>query len=235
MRRALPIGALFVAIASIAGTAGATGGGTRVLSNEKTFTHWVRPVLTSPIRRSPRSGSKVMAHLHFMTEDLQPETYLALVERTVGSVDWVKIRIPMRPNGRTGWVRRTDLGDFHLVTTQIVVDEEKLRATLYKNGHAIWQSIVGVGAPGAETPKGHFYIREKLTRFGNPVYGPVAFGTSDYSRLSEWPHGGVVGIHGTNEPQLLPGRVSHGCIRLPNEAVLRLARLAPIGTPILVR
>ena len=42
----------------------------------------------------------------------------------------------------------------------------------------------------------------------------------------------MIGIHGTNAPGLLPGRVSHGCIRLPNAAVLRLKRLMPVGTPV---
>jgi L,D-transpeptidase-like protein len=233
MRRALSVAALLVVCG--ASSAGATPGVTQVLSNEVTFARWARPLDTAPIRRNPSTSSRVVTRLHFMTEDLQPETYLALAERTVGSVDWVRIRIPMRPNGRTGWVRRTDLGAFHLVTTRIVVNEATLRATLYRSGHRVWRSIIGVGMPGADTPKGHFWVREKLTGYASPAYGPVALGTSDYSRLSEWPHGGVVGIHGTNEPQLLPGRVSHGCIRVPNAAMLRLARLAKVGTPILIR
>ncbi|MGH3009778.1 MAG: L,D-transpeptidase [Gaiellaceae bacterium] len=119
--------------------------------------------------------------------------------------------------------------------TRLIVDEKRLRATLYRDGRRVWTSIVGVGAPGTPTPKGHFYIREKLTGYASPFYGPVALGTSDYSTLSEWPKGGVVGIHGTDEPSILPGRVSHGCVRVPNAAVLRLARITPIGTPILIR
>jgi hypothetical protein len=68
-----------------------------------------------------------------------------------------------------------------------------------------------------------------------PVYGPIAFGTSAYSRLSEWPGGGVIGIHGTDEPQLIPGRVSHGCVRVRNRAIRRLARRLSIGTPVRIR
>ena len=60
----------------------------------------------------------------------------------------------------------------------------------------------------------------------------VAFGTSAYSKLSDWPGGGVVGIHGTNEPGLIPGRPSHGCIRVRNRDIVRLGRLMPIGTPV---
>ena len=69
---------------------------------------------------------------------------------------------------------------------------------------------------------------------GGP-YGPRAFGTSAYSRLSDWPGGGVIGVHGTNEPGLIPGRPSRGCIRVPNPALGRLCRLMPIGTPVKVR
>jgi lipoprotein-anchoring transpeptidase ErfK/SrfK len=64
------------------------------------------------------------------------------------------------------------------------------------------------------------------------LYGPLAFGTSAYSKLSDWPGGGVVGIHGTNEPGLIPGRPSHGCVRVRNDKITKLARLMPIGTPV---
>jgi lipoprotein-anchoring transpeptidase ErfK/SrfK len=66
------------------------------------------------------------------------------------------------------------------------------------------------------------------------LYGPIAFGTSAYSRLSDWPGGGVIGIHGTDQPGLIPGRVSHGCVRVPNRAIRRLARLVGVGTPVLI-
>jgi len=44
-----------------------------------------------------------------------------------------------------------------------------------------------------------------------------------------------VGIHRTNQPELIPGRPSHGCIRIRNPAIIRLARLMPIGTPVRIR
>jgi lipoprotein-anchoring transpeptidase ErfK/SrfK len=93
-----------------------------------------------------------------------------------------------------------------------------------------------VGQPSWPTPRGEFYIRNQLYGFGNPVYGPIAFGTSARSAiLTDWPGGGFIGLHGTNQPSLLPGRVSHGCIRLRNGDILRLARLMPVGTPLTVR
>lgn len=238
MSRAPVVAALLAAFAVSTGTAAgaAPQAGTQVLSNETTFTRWARAEARVPVYARPAAAGRAVAHLHFMTEDLQPEVYLLLAQTTdADGAVWVEVRVPMRPNGRTGWVRRSALGAFHLVRTRLIVDEERLRATLYRNGRRVWTSIVGVGAPGTPTPKGNFWVREKLTGYASPFYGPVAIGTSDYSTLSEWPKGGVVGIHGTNEPSLLPGRVSHGCVRVPNAAVLRLARITPIGTPILIR
>jgi lipoprotein-anchoring transpeptidase ErfK/SrfK len=87
--------------------------------------------------------------------------------------------------------------------------------------------------PAAPTPRGRFYVRNRLTRYRSPVYGPVAFGTSARSEtITDWPAGGFVGIHGTDRPDLIPGRVSHGCVRMRNADILRLARLMPIGTPV---
>ena len=78
-------------------------------------------------------------------------------------------------------------------------------------------------------------IRSRLTRYQSPFYGPIAFGTSARSAtLSDWPGGGYIGIHGTDRPDLIPGAVSHGCIRLRNADILRLARALPVGTPLTI-
>ena len=41
-------------------------------------------------------------------------------------------------------------------------------------------------------------------------------------------------MHGTNQPQLIPCRISHGCIRMRNGAILALERLMPVGTPLTI-
>jgi lipoprotein-anchoring transpeptidase ErfK/SrfK len=92
-----------------------------------------------------------------------------------------------------------------------------------------------VGQPRWPTPRGRFYVRDELTKFAGPTYGPLAFGTSARSAvLTDWPAGGFVGIHGTDHPELIPGRISHGCIRMRNADILRLARLMPVGTPLTI-
>jgi lipoprotein-anchoring transpeptidase ErfK/SrfK len=110
-----------------------------------------------------------------------------------------------------------------------------MSATLKRDGKTVFKTRVGIGKSYWPTPRGEFYIRDKLTNFNNPFYGPVAFGTSARSpTLTDWPGGGYVGVHGTNQPEIIPGRISHGCIRMRNAAILALARLMPVGTPLTI-
>ena len=206
------------------------------LSNRTTVTKWAYYNWNEKVRKSPSNRSRAIGKLHPNTEDGPPEIYLALQMYTdANGNQWVQTQLPGRPNGRLGWVPRDGLGEFHTIHTQLIVDRRKLRATLYKNGKKIFMAPVGVGKASTPTPAGQFWIREKLRGFG-AVYGPLAFGTADYSNtLTDWPGGGVVGVHGTNEPNLIPGRPSHGCIRLRNKDILRLARLMPLGTPLLIK
>lgn len=184
----------------------------------------------------PDAGSDVVAHLS-TTAPEGTANVLSVVRTRVGEGRrvWVELGLPVLPNGTRGWVPRRALGAYELVRTRLVVDREALTATLYRGGHSIFKAPVGVGASAWPTPAGHFTIKSKLTSYRSPFYGPIAFGTTARSAiLTDWPGGGFVGIHGTDEPDLLPGRISHGCVRLRNRDILRLARLLPIGTPLTI-
>jgi hypothetical protein len=213
----------------------AAAAGNERLSNERTITRWAHTNLLGPIRSKPSHEARTVARLRWNTEDGLPEVYIVLRSRLDDQErPWLKIRVPGRPNGRTGWVREEQLSNLKTVRTHLTVDRDRLKATLRKRGKVIWTSRIGVGAPGTPTPGGRFWIRERL-RGDGAVYGPWAFGTSAYSGLSDWPGGGVIGIHGTNQPGLIPGRPSHGCIRVPNGKISRLAKLMPVGTPVRIR
>jgi hypothetical protein len=166
------------------------------------------------------------------------ETNLLLVLGTTSDSShrpWVRVRLAILPNSATGWVPQDALGAFHAVYTRLVIDRGAFRAALWRAGRVVFRAPIGVGEPRWPTPRGEFYVREKLADFGDPFYGPVAFGTSARSPiLTDWPGGGVVGIHGTDRPELIPGRISHGCIRMWNADIRRLARLMPLGTPITI-
>jgi lipoprotein-anchoring transpeptidase ErfK/SrfK len=205
-----------------------------ILSNETTSTTWSVADKVVAIRARPRTRSARIGTLQLQTPDGFLQSYLLLRERPSSSGWWVQLRIPGRPNGRTGWVPRGALDSFNDTNMEIVVDRATRQLTLYRAGRVILQAPVGVGKPSTPTPPGHFWITESFAST-DPFYGPWAFATSDYSTLSEWPGGGIVGLHGTNQPSLVPGDPSHGCIRLHNADVLRMASLVAIGTPLLVQ
>jgi hypothetical protein len=249
----LGIGAL--ALGPAAGTAGASGasaspasrampsgialtaGRTISLGNLRTNSRWAHANTATVVRRSPSWRAPAVGRLHFLTPDGQAEVYLALRETRVvpTGVIWIDVSLPQRPNGVTGWVPASALGPLHFVGGRLVISRAELRATLYNEaGTVIWSAPVGIGRSSLPTPAGQFYVREKLRAIGSPAYGPYAIATSAYasSPLSEWPGGGIIGIHGTNQPQLIPGDPSHGCVRVRNGAITRLWRLIALGTPV---
>ncbi len=205
------------------------------LSNLHSLTHWAYPNYEAPVRDAPSEQARVLGHLRFLTDDGQAEIYIALAAQrgeTTG-VGWVRIELPGRPDGKTGWIPRDALGSMHTLHSWLLVDRLAERATLFRDGRAIFHAPVGTGKPSTVTPSGHFYVMEKLITLNAPLYGPYALGTSAYApTLSEWPGGGVVGIHGTDEPGLVPGHPSHGCVRMHNADIARLWRMISVGTPI---
>jgi hypothetical protein len=211
-------------------------GAPSALGSTRHLAQWapvLRPVLA---RTAPRTAAPPVAGLRTRTPEGSANLVAVIGRKEDGAGRvWVRVRLPVLPNGTTGWVPRAALGGYGIVDTRLEVDLRRFRATLFRAGRPVFRADVGVGRPQWPTPRGTFYVRNKLTRYRSPAYGPVAFGTSARSpTLTDWPAGGFVGIHGTDRPDLLPGRVSHGCIRLRNADILALARLMPVGTPLVV-
>lgn len=147
---------------------------------------------------------------------------------------WVRVRLG--GDAGAGWVRRAALGRITTVRTHLYVDLTARRLTLVRRGRVVLQAPAGVGTAGAPTPAGEFHVRSRLVRYAGAFYGPVAFGLDAAAPgLSDWPVAGSIGIHGTNRPQLVPGSVSRGSVRLRNPDLRRLAHLMPLGTPVTIR
>jgi L,D-transpeptidase catalytic domain len=208
----------------------------KLLADPPGLARWAPVEREAVARAAPQRAAPAVAKLATTTPEGTANLVLVLGKAVERERDlWVRVRLPVLPNNTTGWVLRTALGAYKTVRTHLVVDLDALRATLYSAGRVVFRAQVGVGTPDAPTPRGSFYVRNKLSSFGDSFYGPIAFGTSARSdTLTDWPAGGFIGIHGTSRPDLLPGRVSHGCIRMRNDDIIRLARLMPVGTPLTV-
>ena len=210
----------------------------RLLSDRGSETYrWTFVSHRTVARSGPASGARPVTPIKLRTPELYRNAIQVLNQVTYkGGKTWVRIRLAVLPNSTTGWVPRGSLAAYQKVHTRMVISQRALRATLYRNGRPVFSTPVGVGQPQWPTPHGEFYVREKLSGYDAPAYGPRAFGLNAKSAtLTDWPGGGFIGIHGTNEPQILPGRVSHGCVRMRNPAILRLFRLMPLGTPVSIR
>lgn len=188
-------------------------------------------VATLVARTRPDATAPAARVFHQFRPDYRPQVVLALGSK-VGADGrvWLHIELPMRPNGRLGWVP-ADTVDAKPVLYRIVVHRGARRMELFRGTRLVYRTTVAVGRPGMETPLGQFYVQARFHP-DDPFLGSFAFETSAYSRLTDWPGGGVVGIHGTSLPSLLGQAVSHGCVRMSNTAALVLKRYVTLGTPI---
>lgn len=150
--------------------------------------------------------------------------------------DWLQVALPERPNGSTGWIRRSDV-EIRTVDESIEVDVAARTLTLFDAGVPVLTTPVAVGTDANPTPTGAFYVVDKLDT-GDPSgpYGRFAFGLSAHStQLSEFAGGdGQVGIHGTDDPSSIGQAVSHGCVRVPAEVAQVLADTINLGTPVVI-
>jgi len=188
-------------------------------------------------RAKPSAKAKRVAKLTLKTPERTDDLVFVLERTVVKEQEWLRVRLPVRPNGTTGWVPAAALSELQPVETWLRISTKTFKATLIKNGKRVFSAPIGVGQSQWPTPKGQFYIRAKLKGYGGAgsFYGPLAYITSATSdQLTDWPGGGLVGVHGTTLPGLIPGRISHGCVRMRNADILRLEKLMPIGTPITV-
>ncbi|HKC76801.1 MAG TPA: L,D-transpeptidase [Gaiellaceae bacterium] len=187
------------------------------------------------VRMTPNPHAKVIKVMHDFRSDFRPQVMFAVGEQTgTDGKPWYHISIPMRPNGTYGWVPAA-LVSLSPTKGRIVVSLGARTIDLYWGARHVWHAKVAIGAPGRETPTGSYFVAARFVPYHDPFLGVFAVETSAYSKLTEWPGGGVVGIHGTSLPQLLGQAVSHGCVRVANVTAEKLKRYAPLGTPILIK
>jgi lipoprotein-anchoring transpeptidase ErfK/SrfK len=208
------------------------------------------PASTAPTTVPPANGTSLVAQakpasvpVYAAAADDEPVSSLDnpnengaplvfLVKEQQG--DWLNVYLPVRPNGSTGWVRSADVT---VVSNPYSMDIALgvHRLVVHNGDEVVLDEPIAVGTADTPTPGGVYYIKELLQPPDpNGPYGPYAYGLSGFSNVLEEFNGGdgVIGIHGTNQPEAIGTDVSHGCIRLRNEAILELVPVLPLGTPV---
>jgi L,D-transpeptidase catalytic domain len=184
-----------------------------------------------PIYRSPSAGRPF---LHLANPNVVGEPLVFLVKRRGNG--WEQVYLPIRPDGATGWINDRYLS-LAWNPYSLEVRRGAHQLVLRKDARVVARFPAAVGRTVLPTPTGRYYIVELLKQPDpNGPYGPYAFGLSAYSHVLYSFGGGPgqIGIHGTNEASSIGHSASHGCIRIPNGAVVRLAHELPLGTPVTI-
>jgi len=195
-------------------------------------------VVRSSARAYRRPGARPFARFGRLNVNGFPTFFrvLSMVRGPDCALRWLRVQLPIKPNGVTGYVRAQAV-DTGRVRSRVVVDLSSKRLTLFRNGRRVFGTTVAVGSSATPTPTGRYYVNQRLipSDSGGP-FGPAAIGISAYSNvLTGWAQGGPIAIHGTNEPWSIGHAVSNGCIRLRNPVLRRLFKVTPAGTPVVIR
>jgi lipoprotein-anchoring transpeptidase ErfK/SrfK len=193
-----------------------------------------RPVVA---RAAPDGGARIVGSVPVSTPFTRSRMTLPVVETaTAGGAAWVRVRLPMRPDGATGWVP-ADAGSAGSTSWAIVIHRAERRAVVLDEGRVQASFSIVVGKPSTPTPLGTFFVVEKLRLAPGVTEGPWALATSAYSDvLSGFAGGdGQVALHGTvGLADPLGTFSSHGCVRFAPAAITWIANHVDLGTPVIV-
>jgi lipoprotein-anchoring transpeptidase ErfK/SrfK len=195
-------------------------------------------LVATNVFRKPGAGIKLRLPTHAQWGG-GPNVLLVLDSTVVAGKTWLRVALPNRPNGSTGWIRE----DFVRLATsrwRITVNRDVHVVTVYRDGRKQRAFRAVIGAPSTPTPRGLYAIYEKLPQPNRKGFlGPWALHLTAFSNvLLNYGGGpGRVAIHGRDGTSLkdpLGTSASHGCVRVNDANVIWLARFVPLGTPVLI-
>ena len=190
------------------------------------------------VRSRPRSGDVVAVFPQELPWGSPTPFLISEARRTATGDTWLKVLLPRRPNGSSGWVQR-DQVRIRPVSHEVVVDLSSRTGSLLEDRRKVRSFRVGVGTAGTPTPTGRFYVTVKLRppQISAAAYGAWALGLSGYSEVHQTfgTGDGQIALHGTYKPWLLGQPVSNGCVRMDNDTITLLAETLPLGTPVTIQ
>ena len=149
---------------------------------------------------------------------------------------WGRVVLPLKPNGRTGWINLHGLRTVY-TRTWIRASLHARRIWLMRGSRPLASFSALIGAVTTPTPIGRFSVTDSLAT-GDPSgpFGWYAFGLSGHQPHlpQNWPGGDQLAIHGTDDPASIGTAASHGCLRAPPQALARLRPALHLGTPVVI-
>jgi hypothetical protein len=185
------------------------------------------------VRAAPSTTSALLGDVPMVAPITRSRTVLPVLAHRGA---WLKVRLPGRPNGHTGWILRK--ATLHWATNwHLVVNRARRQVSVYRSGRFVRVFEAVVGKASTPTPAGDFFVEESVALRSSDVGAPFALALSARSEvLQEFDGGpGQIALHGLSNVGGVPGTAaSHGCVRLANEVMRWLVvRIGP-GTPVTI-
>jgi lipoprotein-anchoring transpeptidase ErfK/SrfK len=190
---------------------------------------------TQTAHAAPSASSAGLASIAARRPITGVRTVLPVLARTAGG--WLRVRLPGRPNGRTGWIT-TRSTKASVTSWRIVVDRARRQVQILLGGRMIKIFPAVVGKPSTPTPTGEFFVEEPVRLGPGDVGAPYALALSARSNVLQQFEGGPgqVALHGlANVGGVLGTAVSHGCVRLTGAAMTWLVGRIGAGIPVTIR
>lgn len=158
------------------------------------------------------------------------DTWLPVITR---NRTWVQVLLPSKPNGSTGWIRGSELTEARSrFLVKVHLGERSLE--LFEDDALVGTWTVAIGASDTPTPVGRTFVLGQIIDDKQP-FSPVIMPLGSHSETLDSYGGGpgTVALHGWTDPSVFGKAISHGCVRVPDDA-LDLLRTVPIGTVVMV-
>jgi lipoprotein-anchoring transpeptidase ErfK/SrfK len=182
---------------------------------------------------APDPNAQPSQTLSAKTEYTLPRSFLVFDQYQ----DWLHVYLPTRPNDATGWIKASDVVVSKPLDYQVKVTLADHKLTLLKDGVVQWDAPAAIGTGDTPTPTGTFYFTDPLDLHSQPGtgYGVFAIGLSGHSNVLQTFAGGdgQIAVHGTDDTGTVGQSVSHGCVRVNNDIIMKLSTL-PLGTPVVI-
>lgn len=189
-------------------------------------------------RVQPSLKARGAAHLWTNTGFSNRRAVYPVLEHRVlkNGSEWLRVRTIRGRQNVNVWIPRWATRRVWL-HYRVLVDLSSRKAKVYRDGKLAKRFRVVVGAPGTPTPRGHFYVVDRMHLRDSWARGGWALATSAFSNvLTDFAGGsGEVAMHTRGSLSAPVGTAaSHGCIRMSIPDVIALYDQVPLGTPIYV-
>jgi hypothetical protein len=156
--------------------------------------------------------------------------WLPAIARTEG---WVQVLLPSKPNGATGWLR-SGLVEQGRTAYVVRVHLGLKQMEIYRERQLVGAWKVAIGKESTPTPTGRTFIHGQFSdteQTFSPVIIPLGTHSATLDNYGGGP--GTVAFHGWPKPEVFGHAVSHGCIRVPSDALFQLRQI-PAGSIVLI-